>query len=274
MNKYVLVYTFIFLFTISCKKDDNPNPPGGGASTTLSSYPLKLGNEWKYHTTVSFTSDSFNAFINDFSTYRFDSLTSFGGYDSIYSLVTKDSSDDGSIYNSSVYYIQDNSGLYKVGYIYGSGPRVFLKTDRKVQFKLGNKVFDSLRDVYNILINSSTDSLIIENPPLLTLKYPAVQNETWTYRNYDEPFYIGKKYIGLQTVSTNAGVFQCYKVIFLYDINKDSIIDPDITTTQFISPSKGLVKTDFQSIIEIMDMGVVVDTGYFSQQSILTSVNF
>ncbi len=289
MKYYLFLFALPVVLFLSCKKEkdqvsqDNDVPPPPASQPPVSSnafYPLVTGHQWTYTTTVDFNIPSNYLHFTDYTIQSFTADTAFGNYDSLYVQVTRDSSgynNAGNIYYSRNYYMMNNSGLFNCGYITGSNPRVFLRNKNECKFEIGGMQFRSRQELsafWSAGNSMMADSLIIESPPCPTLKKPLVLNEVWAYRNYSNPFYIGKKYTGNETVNTNFGSFSCNKIEFIYDLNTDSIPDPDISITQYISPAKGLLKeTKYYYNITFTD-STGTYTGDWEEISIATAVNF
>jgi|GEM_PF-2203892 len=286
MKHYLFLFAFLVVMFLSCKKekdqilqDNNVPAPSPSQPPTPSNafYPLTIGHQWKYETTVDLYLPAPYVHFTDYSTYTLTNDTAFGAYDSLLVQAGRDSSDDGGIYLSRNYYMMNDSGLFNCGYIMGSNTRVFLRNKNECKFQFRGMQFNSRQELSAVLSagNSMTaDSLIIESPPRQTLKKPLVLNEVWDYADYSSPFYIGKKYTGNETVVTNFGSFSCKKIQWIYDFNNDSIPDPDISITQYISPVKGLLKeTKYYYDISFTD-STGTYTGDWEEISIATAVNF
>ncbi len=272
INKLLIAFVILM---ISCKKDDHSSntTQGNGNNANNSSliYPVALGNRWEYVSTISFVSPSMNFNETDYSIYSFDSITNFPNTDSVFALNCIDSTDNNAIFKYTVFYKLQPNGLFECGYLSGANPRVFLKTFNRNKYKVSGRVFNSLKELKLMIKGSNTsftDSLIIEPVPLQTIQYPLIQNVIWTYNDYSNNFYIGKVYRGNTSVLTNVGAFNCWIIDLIYDMNQDSIPDSDIHITQFISPSKGLIK-ETQNIIAIGidSLGNPLDTGIYNQTS-------
>jgi hypothetical protein len=281
-NLFIPILFFVML--ISCKKeqdkqDDTVIPPPAAQPPVSSNafYPLVIGHQWSYMTTVDLYLPNPYVHFTDYSTYTLTSDTAFGTYDSLLVQVAKDSTDDGGLYQYRNYYMMNDSGLFNCGYLMGSNPRVFLRNKNEGTFEIGGMKFNSRQELSAFFSTGNSvmaDSLIIESPACPTLKKPLVLNEVWAYRDYSNPFYIGKKYTGNENVVTNFGSFSCKKIQFIYDLNTDSIPDPDINITQYISPTKGLLKeTKYYYNVTFTD-STGTYTGNWEELSIATAINF
>lgn len=268
----LILISIVCLFACKKSKDGVVETLHSGNSSMI--YPVALGNEWRYITSVSFNSVAFSYSFNDYSINRFDSITNFSTGDSVYALVCYDSSNTGIFHYTSFYKVQYN-GLFFYAY-YDAGSRVFL---RQPGIRNGNELFAPYRTGLtgrSFEKNSLIDSLIIEPTPLSVIQYPRVIDQIWTYSDYHNPFYIGKVYKGDEVVITSAGTYNCGKFELLFDFNEDHIMDSNIHITQYISPSKGLIKEteNITGSTYIDSLGNPVDTGTYIQTSILTSINF
>jgi len=282
MKNYFIAVLFLVLLSSCKKEEDKPEntnstiPPASQQSSSYNVfYPLVIGHQWSYVTTVDF--DAINFHLTDYSTYSFTSDTAFGPYNSAIVQVAKDSSSDGSINHSRTYYIMNDSGLFMCGYLMGGSPRAFLRNKNEFKFEIGGMQFNSREELtafFSTGHSMSADSLLVEVPARPTLKKPLVLNEVWAYCDYGNPSYIGKKYTGDENVVTDFGTFSCKKIEWLYDVNNDSIPDPDLNVTQYISPVKGLLKETqyFNNVTYTDSTGTY--TGNYEQVSIATAVNF
>ena len=105
---------------------------------------------------------------------------------------------------------------------------------------------DLLRPAARLISGNSTfpDSIYHENPPLKVLPYPIGRGLRWEYRSIENEFRIDKRVTGRETITCPAGVYECYKVQWLYDYDGDGEWNSDLQAFDYISES-GLIKRSF-----------------------------
>jgi hypothetical protein len=91
------------------------------------------------------------------------------------------------------------------------------------------------------------DTIIFEDPPVLTLKYPITIGSQWTYRYDYHPWRIDKRVVGREDIHLNIGTFNCYHIQWLYDFDHDGNWDEDIWIDDYIC-EKGMIKRTFSFI--------------------------
>ena len=116
------------------------------------------------------------------------------------------------------------------------------------------------------------DSLIIENPPVLTLVYPPELGFQWLVKDAGNPWRIDKKIIAKETVQVPAGEFVCYKIQHLHDLDGDGKWDEDLFLFDFVS-SEGLVKrtAEFKNSKATNEIGEII--GSFDSIEEITLTN-
>jgi hypothetical protein len=80
--------------------------------------------------------------------------------------------------------------------------------------------------------------------PQKVLQYPPEVGVQWSYmtpRDNDGGFVIDKAYTDFVEVTVPAGIFECYEVRWLHDINRDGTVDENVDIRDYIS-EQGLIK--------------------------------
>ena len=130
---------------------------------------------------------------------------------------------------------------------YDTGSMLTLKPSNKGRIYFKGRYFNSVREITAFLENAiitekvTSDSLEYENPPVRSLKYPIEIGSQWIYRNENNPWRIDKKVSDMEKVQVQAGIYTCYKILWLFDIDNNGEWDDDIVFFDYIC-SKGLIK--------------------------------
>lgn len=262
--KVFLVTTACFLFLL-CEKDDNPFLPKEEGFV----YPAAVGTGWEYDRVISrfnyrpFTKKA--AQVID-TTITFDvsvvitRMGSIGAYGEAPVFEEQLSSQDGLTDVSETFYTNLDSGLYMLAY---RGPSHMIpKSNRTAHFGFKGIHFDRVDEIASFLLASHSmalhknDTLIIEDPPIRSLAYPLDVGSEWVYRRSQAPWPINKRVTRTDTVDVPAGLFFCYEIQWLFDINNDDAWDEDILFHDFID-SHGLIKRTilFKDVIIIGEEG-------------------
>ncbi|MCP4570099.1 MAG: hypothetical protein GY841_21160 [FCB group bacterium] len=83
-------------------------------------------------------------------------------------------------------------------------------------------------------------TIIYEDPPVYSLRYPLQEDMRWTYRTGDNPWPIDKRVMGWVDLQTPAGSFECLQIEWLWDIDGHGEWDDDMEGFDYVGP-KGLV---------------------------------
>lgn len=234
MKKFIIMLFFliVILFKISCENDCNCEEDF--------SFPLMVGNEWNYKKTwkeLSYIVSIGNKVYFDSLTMTFDVsvnisrkltiLDSIDIYEMIIKQVPKENNID--IEDKSYQYYQNQlDGLYLYGYKGYSGalisPKVKnIESGRMVTFPPLN--FYDFLPFGSIEYQSKNDSIYYENPPIKSIPYPMEIGYQWTYREHNNPFFIGKEVIDYTKINVMAGIFNCYVIKWSYNIIDITIYD-------------------------------------------------
>ena len=234
MNKYTILkcLTIIIILLFSCDK----NPVAPNIDTFL--FPLSVGNRWEYNytrTQTNIISEEENLPLH-FQNVSGKVIITVTGKATLYDTVsvyvlnhkfieTLDSSEK--ITEASLYYYQDESGLYFYGL---SGEFYHFTSDYPT-------IFPTLYD-YSYTY-THYDSIVTYSAPKLYLEYPMKKGNKWGY-NSD----IIKKISDIDEINCLAGNFICFKVDNLHDSN-DYKPDKNHLSHEYIS-NKGLIKKIFK----------------------------
>jgi hypothetical protein len=247
MKALFLVVVLGFVFLCSCERDKSPFRPEAGYY-----FPLQVGNQWEYQRTfctVNFRPlQGGTIFPNDTSratiTVRIsknimlqDSISTFQ--------LDEEYVGDGRSFADESYYANKQSGLYFYAYRNAMGSPMLPKEKAGAGIKFNGRPFQSIAEITRLLTHAAfeqaaLDSLIYETPPLLCLKYPVSLDSRWAYRQAG-PFRIDKRIIAQEEVAVPAGVFSCYKIQWLFDVNADRNWDDNILFFDDVC-EKGLIR--------------------------------
>ena len=227
----------MFACLLSACKDDN-NSANGSANSPLAiqldSFPLAVGHSWKFYTEIHVT-DSVGASIlhsyyDNYWTVIADTVINSVASAKVMQL---DSNYDGSIHLGYSYYANKPDGFYGMAQE-NSGSMFFLLHEPPSAYYInpGTRTID---------FTTTIDTLFVPDTALCFMKFPIVINDSWHTVHYGSSgnYYQSRKYNSFQTVTTNAGTFNCVKLQVYYEDNGQ----PDTTLSIFQYYSrKGLIK--------------------------------
>ena len=211
-------------------------------------YPYSLNSFWYYSTknaVINIRPDSLRQIYNgDTATgYGFSSFINDSVIENKNVRILKNEySLDG---HSSVvreYYEQTDSGLIRLASLSnGSNLSPFRG---KYRYYINGNFFNTLNEISfrvnnDLLSNDST--VILDNPPVKTIKYPLEINSEWELIN-NGFVRINKKYIGFELINILGKNFYCMKISRSYYFS-GSIPDENFITTDYFS-SEGIVRRD------------------------------
>jgi hypothetical protein len=170
----------------------------------------------------------------------------------------------GKLDSSRTFYQQTDAGLFMLGYD-GAGYIIPAAASSDVSYRFRGITYASLEDLLGrvrkgaLRYTKALGDIIVEDPPLLGLKYPIMLDSVWVYRP-SEPFHIEKHVTSYEIVSIPSGTYGCFVVQWLHDIDNDEVIDTDIEFYDYVS-EVGLVVRDITLYdVEILDpMGNVLE---------------
>jgi len=235
--KNLITILCLCLFWFSCEEDNNDN-------SLEYTYPISLGNTWIYEGSIIHEPlDSTFCFenVSILDTIIIDSL--YNDIDNIYRFKTSttEMSLNDSIFSSSSgyqYFSNSNNGLYYHGSEGGGGLVNPWSESSQISYKINDHSF-TRKQLIDFFINRNE---CWEDPPLLSIKYPIIENEQWTWREFSNscdtdsepiPFKMDKL---VTDINSNTFTIQV-----LYDLNEDSEWDESITVYKTFS-SNGMTE--------------------------------
>ena len=238
----ILIYLLIII-AVSCKKekDDIANPvPIPPAN--INSYPLTIGNSWKYHTNINIDTSGATFYEAEYDHYwNVISDTSIIGIPST-KIAQLDSNYNGTTRLAYSYYSNKPDGFYGMAAL-NLGSTLFLKN-----IELSADLSFNLLNILNVKIPTS-DTVFVPNPSLQFMKFPIVNNEIWNSYESGAPFKVKRQWLGDVVVTTPAGAFACKKLQVVFDFDDDGQNDPgELIVYQYFSV-KGLVKETQNRVI-------------------------
>lgn len=260
-RKWYCVF-FVLGMISACKKDsDNTATAAFPVAIQLSSYPLTIGNFWKYHTEMDIADSNGVVFDHHYfdNYWTVISDTFINGIPSS-KVAQLDSNYDGTTHRANTYYSNQPSGFFGMA-TEGYGSMFYLLAHR-TEFNLQENSYLQFPEF------AERDSIFIPDTALWFLKFPAVLSDTWhTVRYGSDDFFQTRKYESYQSVNTSAGIFNCIKV----KVYTESNGQPDTTSSvhQYFS-NKGLIK-ETQFVHLTFGDG---STGTMTRTSELIQINF
>lgn len=250
MKKLIgVLSTLMIILSANCERDFNPIEPEPEPEQFI--YPITVGNQWEYERLFfmfNFRSSGDTATIPQDTSTSHITMKITGEkllHEATNTFVFHETMVlDDAEFTGDTYYANSSDGLYMYGY--NDPGKMIPKSGRKAQVLFKGHAFADPKELGDFLAAvlpkvNFADSIIYENPPLLVLPYPLQLNEEWVYRKTGHPWLLTKKIVGRENITVPAGTFNCYKIRWLYDIDKDSQWDDDIIFYDYIC-SKGLVK--------------------------------
>ncbi len=213
-------------------------------------FPLAVDNFWEYDITKEHTFYDTSGAQASVDTMTGRGSTTIGGAVSIpeiptpYSFITTweldqyDSGEqEGFCHNQADgFYVTISSGAW-------TGPPKLVPGQPYYEFKgikanslneLSDYFYNSHRQITAFKPNVQLDS---EDRPVRNWAYPLEVGTEWLYRDTLEGdlFDIQKSVIGTERVTVSAGKFNCYKMKWQWDIDKDGVWDSDIAGYDYLS---------------------------------------
>lgn len=277
MKHIKILLLIIFLISIqSCKNSSNPITPINNNFI----YPLKIGNKWNYNASSVYSNIVPDSVKNRFKNESIDLQVSIVRDTILNSIQVYEMKEESSEYPDYYgYYSNKVEGFFKYGYNQG-GSLVLPKAGIVKRFSYKGFTFNTIKEFidhqekYIKLAKIFNDSIIFYEQPRMIYQYPFEIGKEWIFSS--SILKINKEVIGKENVSTNVGVFECFKIQWKYDFNSDGVTDDDFIYYEFVS-SKGLLKTEIMmknitiASIENPDSIGHLDLKY---ERILTSTNF
>jgi hypothetical protein len=281
-RNFVLVCCIILfpLILVSCK--DNSVSTGGNVpslDTSSFAYPFKDGSSWNYsrkYTAFNFRPDSVKRVFSDFPIYGNGTTTIL--YDtSIYGKMTKcfhvTYTEDSYTYKLREYYGNYDSGLVCFGYRGFFGASLTPYRVGGITFTFKGNIFHSFNELFYTYENNRVtpaapnDTLILEVPPVVCLKYPEVSGMQWFFKGIEGFDFIYKKYIGFEKVMCGIGYYSCMKTQRIWSTV------PELELFDYYS-KVGILKRDY-TIRDLLIMNEFGDTlGFVDLNDLYTVTSF
>lgn len=251
----LLCISLLFLF--ACDKDDDNNLVASSTvPVQINSFPLAVGNAWKYHTEAT-SWDSAGQIISSGAYDNYWTVISdtiINGLNS-YKIQQIDSNYNGSVNIGYTYYTNQIDGFYGVGVEnYGS----MFEMKESMQF-ISDLLFEVLQ----------SDTVFIPITPMKFLQFPSNISDTWYSIVHigSDTLFTYKAYTGFKTVTTGLGNFNCIRV----QSNKmfNGTMDMNYTVYQDFG-NKGLIAETVRADSLFFGSGY----GKFERISKLTQINF
>jgi len=255
--------------------------------TQFYTYPMQVGNQWHYKETLTRTNFDPDSLASEygFSEISYVNSKVLGTEilrDSIETLILGISSPgEPDVYASRDYYKATDEGLFIIAYSNAGGSLIYPKkpTSATIQFK--SYRFKDMQELSEFvqralpLSKSVSDSIIFEEPPVQTLKYPLTVGSQWTYRADYSPWRIDKTVIGRKTIYVDIGAFYCYHIKWLYDWDHNGTWDEDIWIDDYLS-DEGLIKRtiSYIGVIFVDDIGNYSGSFDVIQDYVLTEIYY
>jgi hypothetical protein len=241
-----LSLTFVF---ISCS-DNSVTSTGTNYTLDTASftYPFKDGSTWNYnrkYTAYNFRPDSVRKFFNNLPLYANGTTTIL--YDTVINGITTKCfftsyTENSSLFESREYYGNYDSGLLCYG---GSsfGTEFTPYSVSGIFYTSCGYRFNSVKQLFRAFENSrmsfnANDSVILEIPPVLCLKYPIITGSEWLFKNVMWLGEINKKYLGFENITCSGSLYTCMKT------QKIWISMPELVFYDYYSKS-GILKRDY-----------------------------
>lgn len=232
MRKLLYILTFVSMVLSGCKKDKgNNNLP---VEIELDSFPLNVGCFWKYYTEIHLADSNGVVYHSDYydNYWTVISDTTINGVPSA-KISQSDSNYNGNVRLAYSYYANKPDGFFGMA-VENAGSMFYLKTNSGIADWLNpNLQFSNLAGV---------DSVVVPDSSPWFFKFPTALNDTWHAVKYSpsDSFYQIRKYDSYQTVTTDAGTFNCIRVKIYFENNGQPLSNPTIIY-QYLS-EKGLIE--------------------------------
>jgi hypothetical protein len=230
----IILAAFFSFLLISCNEDNTTQNGSGNpfVDTSTFVYPITIGSTWNY-------TRMFNIYNirPDSIRYHFTGLPVNGSgtieivYDTLINGIetrcfVDTYAEKNHVFRSRKYYLNTDSALIVIAYNLGSGSGILPKNQSKFYYKAGNNSYSSLYQLVNSIqlspSGNCSDTLIIENPPPHTLKYPIKKDKLWIYRYFGSDT-IFKKYSNFENVVVGGTNISCMKTqVYWSSIDFDS----------------------------------------------------
>ncbi len=260
-----LLIVCFFSFT-ACRKDKTDNTGSNNQPVQLNSYPLAIGNSWKYYTESHIADSTGVNFLNAYYDNYWEVVSDTIINGSVCTKISQlDSNYDGSIHLSHTYYTNKIDGLYGLA-VENIGGLFFLKTTdftAQTQFNFPGPFVNTIL---------ATDTVFIPDTSLRLLSFPSNVNDIWLSYEYNKPVpdIIKRKWIAYKTITTSAGTFNCIKLQMFWDRDNNNLPDSGSSEVYQYFSTKGLIQEEWNAAL--INNGGSIDS--FHRITKLVQINF
>lgn len=260
--KTAVVVISVLCSVAGCNKSLDPE--------NVSSYPFNPSAEWNYRgidSTYNFRPVSPGATFRD-SVVHWNSNVKYIGERLLHDTVRTSLLRATETFDSSTqevtnkYYATTGDSLFLYAY---DGTASSLPKKSIIKYMFNGQTFNSIRELtrrYEGSVLGTVGDIVYEVNPPKVLVFPLKIGLEWTYRAPSgNPWYIGKKIVGHETITTPGGSFATYKVQWIWDFNGDAVPDSDATGYDHIT-SAGLLKRTFVFTNAAVTVGDPTPIGY------------
>lgn len=228
LNSCFIITLFASIFLFSCS--DDPVTPTIDTSTFV--YPFTLGSSWNYNRTFSVENirpDSIQHYFSEFPFYASGNITI--SHDTLLNGIparvfvenyTEVQQNDTMVFQLRLYYGNYDTALVcyaRRGYAGSWMP--YRPANQNVKFSKYGMSFNSLSELLNAIeakgySQVSADSLYMEIPPSIIMKYPIVAGTEWVAKYFSGVPLSTKKYISFNIENINNMNITCIKTLRTY----------------------------------------------------------
>ena len=257
MKKQIFILILSILLISACKKEKNESNGSGNNNQQLqlTSYPLAIGNSWKYYSEMHLVNSLGNSIQDDYYDMIWEVVSDTIIHGLVCSKVSQvDSNYNGSVYAAHTYYTNKPDGFYGVA-VEDQGSMLYLRTSEQA----ARTRFDLLGSFGNKFL--TTDSVYVPDTSLKFLKFPSNINDIWFSYEYNGPGgdVVKRKYIKDTVLTTNAGIFNCIKLRLFWDNDNNNLPDSGRSEIYQYFSSKGLIKEEWNEAV-IFGGGLAIDS--------------
>jgi hypothetical protein len=216
-NSYLILLFSASILLFSCKSDNITGRKYTPVDSSSFTYPFTNGSSWNYTYTATIFNIRPDSIRHYFSEYPINAIGSVAIlYDTVingiqlkcfYDYLQQDTN----YVAMRTYYANTDSALISYGYraeshwLQASGFLPGNKTGSLIEIEnQKNHLIGSVNDI-------PPDSLYMNNPPVICMKYPVKTGVAWVYRYLPPRDTITRKYIDFENISIGSKVISCVK---------------------------------------------------------------
>ena len=176
-------------------------------------------------------------------------------------------------YESREYYGNYDSGLVCYGYRSAFGAALTPFRINGIHYSHNGNTFGSFQELFFMYENNCVtpatpnDTLILEVPPVVCLKYPEVSGMQWFFKGIEGYDFIYKKYLGFEKIMCGIGYYSCMKTQRIWNTM------PDLELFDYYS-KVGILKRDY-TLRDILIMNEFGDTlGFVDLNDLYNATSF